>query len=243
MRPRLMLMAMPTVVLIAGCQRVNVPCANNGDCDLAYDGTCVKASTGTYWCAYPDRTCPSGMRYSDFEIGEGYSGVCVEAKPGPGVASVVPADGQWGAAQPITSGGQAGGAAVALTNSGGAMATWVQNDGTGGKLVAAHFVAPRGWEVPALIAEVPKDVSLPKLAMDARGGAVVVWFQVENSATSIWTSRLQAPSGWSAPRKLELTDTGEVEGPHLAVNADGDAVVVWEQNDGIRENVWAAVLD
>ena len=45
--------------------------------------------TGHRWCAYPDGTCPSGYRYSDIQVGDNVSGMCVpgmdagvDAKPG-----------------------------------------------------------------------------------------------------------------------------------------------------------------
>jgi Tol biopolymer transport system component len=37
----------------------------------------MAAASGNHWCAYPDPSCPSGYRYSDFQVGDGLSGVCV----------------------------------------------------------------------------------------------------------------------------------------------------------------------
>ena len=65
-------------VIASGCgQRTNVPCAASLDCDLASDGQCVAAPSGSRWCAYPDPACPGGLRFSDQAVGDGLSGVCV----------------------------------------------------------------------------------------------------------------------------------------------------------------------
>jgi Tol biopolymer transport system component len=67
------------VVVLAGCPASKShQCLDETSCDLATGGTCVTAATGNQWCAYPDATCSSGLRYSDFEIGDGLSGTCVD---------------------------------------------------------------------------------------------------------------------------------------------------------------------
>lgn len=54
-------------------------CKNSSDCNLQEDGLCMSnPSTGSDWCTYPDSTCPSGRRWSDFATGDGLSGLCVD---------------------------------------------------------------------------------------------------------------------------------------------------------------------
>lgn len=66
-----------TLLVLAGCaNRQNVPCNENSNCSLATGGTCV-AGPSDSWCAYPDPSCPSGYRFSDFDVGDGVSGQCV----------------------------------------------------------------------------------------------------------------------------------------------------------------------
>ncbi|HEY4243502.1 MAG TPA: SBBP repeat-containing protein [Kofleriaceae bacterium] len=65
---------------LTGCPGRNaVQCAGNGDCDLSTGGTCLLASTGNEWCAYPDPGCPGGYRYSATGVGDGLGGMCVPA--------------------------------------------------------------------------------------------------------------------------------------------------------------------
>ena len=63
---------------LAGCPNNNpVECRDQASCDLGPGGACLAAPSGNQWCAYPDGTCPSGMRYSDQLVGDGLAGTCV----------------------------------------------------------------------------------------------------------------------------------------------------------------------
>lgn len=65
-------------LLATACNtRNNVQCEVTSNCDLTGGGMCITAPTGNKWCAYPDPACPGGYRYSDQDIGDGLSGVCV----------------------------------------------------------------------------------------------------------------------------------------------------------------------
>ncbi len=64
---------------LCGCPSGNpVECRDQTSCDLGGGGVCIAASTGNQWCAYPDSNCPGGLRFSDYQIGDGLSGQCVE---------------------------------------------------------------------------------------------------------------------------------------------------------------------
>lgn len=54
-----------------------VQCDQSSSCDLAAGGVCAIGGAGNHWCSYPDASCPSGYRYSNFQVGDGLSGVCV----------------------------------------------------------------------------------------------------------------------------------------------------------------------
>ena len=62
--------------MLACHQAADVPCQQDADCDLAAEGLCVAATTSNKWCAYPDTECPSGYRYSDFDVGDGVGATC-----------------------------------------------------------------------------------------------------------------------------------------------------------------------
>ena len=68
------------VLLLAACPgpRQPVECIDETSCGLAAGGQClVNPATGNQFCAYPDGTCPGGLRWSDFDVEEDISGACV----------------------------------------------------------------------------------------------------------------------------------------------------------------------
>ncbi|MCW5806619.1 MAG: hypothetical protein KIT31_29920 [Deltaproteobacteria bacterium] len=70
---------------LAACpNRRNVPCIDDASCDLMAGGTCIPGPSER-WCAYPDPSCPDGLRYSELDVGDGVSGACVEAPADAGV--------------------------------------------------------------------------------------------------------------------------------------------------------------
>jgi hypothetical protein len=73
-------------VPVACNNRANVQCETDPNCNLTTGGVCAPASTGNQWCAYPDPGCPSGYRYSDLDVGDGLSGVCVPLMTDAGMA-------------------------------------------------------------------------------------------------------------------------------------------------------------
>jgi formylglycine-generating enzyme len=88
---RLALGILTFVVAPAGCgsNSASIQCDVEANCDLASGGICAMAASGNRWCAYPDANCPGGYRYSDFQVGDSLSGVCVpaiDAQPPPPLA-------------------------------------------------------------------------------------------------------------------------------------------------------------
>lgn len=60
-----------------GPNKDGIECVQDSNCSLTEGGQCIQAPSGRHWCAYPDPTCPSGMRYMDFDVGDGLAGMCV----------------------------------------------------------------------------------------------------------------------------------------------------------------------
>jgi hypothetical protein len=83
-------------------------------------------------------------------------------------------------------------------------------------------------------------------AMNATGDAMAVWVQNDGTTDNLWANRYTVSGGWGTPQLIE-TSTSAVsssinpnEGPRVAINANGSAVAVWEQNDGAGNiGIWA----
>jgi Bacterial Ig-like domain len=56
----------------------SVQCDDNAMCNRATGGVCLEnPETGNQWCTYPELECPSGFRWSDLDVGDDVSGLCV----------------------------------------------------------------------------------------------------------------------------------------------------------------------
>lgn len=74
------LFALTCVCVYSGCgSRANVQCVQDENCNLSSGGVCLSASTGNRWCAYPDSACPSGLRFSNDDVGDSVGGTCTLA--------------------------------------------------------------------------------------------------------------------------------------------------------------------
>ncbi len=148
----------------------------------------------------------------------------------------------WAGAAIIESGnaGDAVRPEVATDRAGNAIAVWEQSDGTRYNIWANRYVAGSGW-VGAVMIE-SNDVGgaySAQVAVDPNGNAVVAWEQYEGRRSDIWANRYVAASGWSRATLIERDNAGAAHSPEVAIDPAGNAVVVWDQSDGTRYNLWA----
>lgn len=125
---------------------------------------------------------------------------------------------------------------VAMDAAGNAVAVWDQSDGTLGNIWANRYTPSGGWGMPQLIETNSAQVtSLPEVAMDSSGNAVAVWGQLDGSTNSIWANRYAPTTGWGTAQLIETNNTGNALDPRVAMDASGNAMVVWWQSN----NIWA----
>jgi hypothetical protein len=89
-----------------------------------------------------------------------------------------------------------------------------------------------------VIAQSPHAVDLPQLAIDAAGNTILVWQQSDDPTqlTNIYASRLvfnpDVGSTWSVPALIGAKGAGNASAPQIAMDAAGNATVVWLQEGG-----------
>ena len=148
-------------------------------------------------------------------------------------------DGVWGTATLIeTDVGVAGSPQVAVDGSGNALAVWYQFDGTRNNIWANRYIAGTGWGTATLIETYAGNATSPQVAVDGSGNALAVWRQYDGTQFSIWANRYTAGTGWGTATLIE-TDAGFAGSPQVAVDGSGNALAVWSQSDGTRDNIWA----
>src|SRR6266540_5635730 len=78
----------------------------------------------------------------------------------------------------------------------------------------------------------------PQITMNANYNAIAVWQQWDGARYNIWANRYTDDSGWGTATLIE-TDNGSAFDPQIAMDANNNAIVVWQQWDGARYNIWA----
>ncbi len=129
---------------------------------------------------------------------------------------------------------------IAVDSAGNAIAVWNQYDGMRFNIWANRYVAGSGWGTAELIeTDNVGDATNPQIALDSAGNAIAVWHQFDGTRNNIWANRYIADSGWGTAELIETDDTENARFPQIAVDAAGNAIVVWHQFDGARNNIWA----
>lgn len=151
--------------------------------------------------------------------------------------------GAWGTAQRIdtAAAGDADSPAVAMDASGNAVVVWRHLDAGGMVLRSSRLNAATGaWSTPVPIDNAPGAINQGDVAMDAAGNAIAVWDKFDGTRYNVWANRFSATSGtWGTPLLLETNSAGSAIVPRVAMNAAGDAGVVWIQGlGGASTQVW-----
>jgi fibronectin type 3 domain-containing protein len=145
------------------------------------------------------------------------------------------AEGAWGSDAIIDTGTLNGEQPqVAFGGDGHGMAVWQQLDGSVKlNIYAARYDTSTGWETEVLIDNAIGDASGADVAVGPNGDAVVVWAQKDGTRRDIWSASYDAVSDtWGTPALLESNNNGQAVGVKVVMDAAGDAVATWYQNDG-----------
>ena len=78
---------------------------------------------------------------------------------------------------------------------------------------------------------------IPKAAINERGAVVAVWRQFDGTHHNAWSNRYGLGAGWREATLIENENLGDAELPRVAIDAAGNAIAVWRQNDGVRSNI------
>ncbi len=151
----------------------------------------------------------------------------------------------WKGAELIDAGANnAGSPQVAFDADGNAFAVWHQHDGTYMSIYANRYDAGTGlWKGAVEIDAGANNAQNPQVAFDAGGNAIVVWRQFDGvSVFNIYANRYEAGTGWTGAELIE-TGANSASDPHLAVDANGNGVAVWEQYDGTYMSIYANRYD
>lgn len=148
----------------------------------------------------------------------------------------------WGTAAliEVLDAGTAATPRVKFDSHGNAIAVWSQSDGTQSNIWSSRYISGTGWGIPVLIEPVDAgDASLPRLAVDPSGDAVVAWQQSDGTRVSIWSNHYSVATGWGAEIMIQPAPAGDAAEPWVDIDSHGNALTVWAQSDGTHTAIWA----
>lgn len=136
---------------------------------------------------------------------------------------------------------------AAVATNGDAIVTWYQVDGSDAQIYVSHREGGV-WTHPIGLADnispAGGSAESPFVAMSDNGDAVVAWdqFNPNSSSWSIYMSELRDGT-WTHPADLDssISPTGnDAIRTRVAMNRNGDAVIVWQQDDGSDTAIYAS---
>lgn len=128
---------------------------------------------------------------------------------------------------------------VAVDDAGNAVAVWTQFDGTRTSVWFNRYVPLAGWGTALRIGDNSGNADAAKIAVDADGNAIAVWLQHDGTRLNVWANTYVAGGEWEGPVIID-SSTQNAETPRLAMNADGQAVVVWAHDGGSNGSIWSS---
>jgi hypothetical protein len=159
-----------------------------------------------------------------------------------------PANG-WTATQPLQSAGTPAGQAdrisAGIDAQGNALASWSQLDGSSISIWGNRRTASGVWGSAQLletINELGRVDGNPRIAVAPQGDAVVVW-QASGGTTAnrgTWTNRYTVGAGWGNASQLVAVSGGSA--PDIAMDATGQAVMVWGQLEAVSVTEMYALI-
>ena len=127
---------------------------------------------------------------------------------------------------------------IAIDQNGDAIAVWEQSDGTIYNIYSNRFTkASNSWGSENVIETGIGAAFQPQIAIDKSGDAIAVWEQSDGIRSRIYSNSYNKEShSWDTEVVIGSTVSLLLEPAHVAVNQNGDAVVVWTSEDSLGVN-------
>jgi hypothetical protein len=137
----------------------------------------------------------------------------------------------WLAPVKLSATGQdAGQPDVAVDAQGDTLSVWVRAD----VVEASSGSAAGPWQAPVTISNNTETPSVPQVALDSHGDAVATWLSFNGTEYNIQVATRSGVNGtWTPPKELKNVGMSAMEpgGPDVAIDAQGDAVVIWPREE------------
>ena len=112
-----------------------------------------------------------------------------------------------------------------------AIAVWRISDGSNDRVqVSSSQSNGRVWSTPIFLSEIGQDAISPKVALNTKGKAVVVW---TNDSSKVIQATFSQNGGktWKFPA-ISISETGQpVYAPKVTINENDKAIIIWRRLD------------
>lgn len=140
----------------------------------------------------------------------------------------------WSAEQSLTTTGYSNAPHIAIDTKGNVVTTFLYTTTEGYRVIAGRYRANTNtWGTIPIVSVGLGNALFPCIAMDGSGNAFVGWQQQLGATTSfyIYANRYRSDiDSWGTEAPLHNDVSARADPPHLAVNSDGRAIMVWGQN-------------
>lgn len=134
---------------------------------------------------------------------------------------------------------------IAMNDNNEIVIAWSQNDGLNSQVFKAEYRAGI-WTTPSSlddnISPSSEYADDPKIALNDNGNAIITWVGLDGSNFQIFKSEYNA-GVWSNPSSLSdhISLGGQdCDPPAIAMDAQGNAIIVWSQSDSANTQVFKA---
>ncbi len=150
-------------------------------------------------------------------------------------------DSGWGTSERIDAElGDALNPQVGLDDNGNALAVWRHQQGYM-HIRANNYSADTGWAADKLLELDSTTASPPQISVNADGYAIAVWSLDDpgtSTSDSIYANLYSPETGWGGAELLE-SSAENASDAQVGLDANGNALVVWIQDDGADDSIYA----
>ncbi len=132
---------------------------------------------------------------------------------------------------------------VAMDDDAHAVIVWKQFSGSFWYVYKAEYRSS-AWSVPTLLSArinpANQNCDSPRVAMDNQGNTIIIWTQSDGSKDQIFRAEYRN-FAWTLPSSLTANispDGQDADYPELAMDDNGNAIIVWAQSDGSKSRIF-----
>lgn len=119
---------------------------------------------------------------------------------------------------------------VAIDDDGDAIVAWYRSDGSNSRVEARYRSAAGVWGPTVRLSAAGRNAYSPQVAMSDGGAGIAVWYRFDGSDNRVQFRHRPIGGPWG-PITFVSPANLNAEKPAVDMDQDGDAMIVWEQQD------------